>query len=184
MNVHLLKNKAIFWDFQGTLGGDATGSILDFEFYPFSYEALKLSKEKGYMNIVITNQSGIGKGKLTMEAYEYRVEQIKEGLRSNKVSIEEFLCCPHTSQDNCTCKKTKTALIDFCVEKYHIDLSKSYVIGDMGKNEIGMAKAAGMKGILVMTGAGRGSLNEFRHTWRDYEADVIADNALEAIRNI
>lgn len=54
----------------------------------------------------------------------------------------------------------------------------------MGKNEIVMAKNAGCKGILVLTGGGKGSLGEFRHTWAGYEADIIADNAFEAVKAI
>lgn len=54
--------KAIFWDLQGTLGGDAIGDIRDFEFYSFSIDALKLASSSGYMNIIITNQSRISKG--------------------------------------------------------------------------------------------------------------------------
>ena len=74
--------------------------------------------------------------------------------------------------------------MDSCVNKYAIDISKSYVIGDMGKNEVVMAHHAGAKSILVLTGAGVGSLNEFRETWKDYEADYIADNVLEAVKSI
>ena len=54
----------------------------------------------------------------------------------------------------------------------------------MGKNEIVMAYNAGCKGVLVLTGGGQGSLGEFRHTWADYKADIIADNALESVKNI
>ena len=54
----------------------------------------------------------------------------------------------------------------------------------MGKNEIVMARNAGCKGILVLTGGGKGSLGEYRHTWLDYEADIITDNALEAVKTI
>lgn len=53
--------KALFWDLQGTLGGDAVASIELFEPYSFSKEALKLARDNGYNNIVITNQSRIGK---------------------------------------------------------------------------------------------------------------------------
>lgn len=74
--------------------------------------------------------------------------------------------------------------MDLCVNKYAIDISKSYAIGDMGKNEVVMAHHAGAKSILVLTGAGVGSLNEFRETWKDYEADYIADNVLEAVKSI
>ena len=51
-----------------------------------------------------------------------------------------------------------------CAEKYSIDISQSYVIGDMGKNEIIMAHNAGCKGILVLTGGGKDSLGKFRDT--------------------
>jgi len=47
-----------------------------------------------------------------------------------------------------------------------------------------MAYNAGCKGVLVLTGGGKGSLGEFRHTWAEYEAHIIADNALEAVRAI
>lgn len=62
-------SKAIFWDLQGTLGGDATADIDTFISYTFSKPALHLSKQNGYLNIVITNQSKIGKGLVSLEAY-------------------------------------------------------------------------------------------------------------------
>ena len=49
-------NKAIFWDLQGTLGGDAIGSIEDFTPYSFAKEALLISKQNRYFNIIITRQ--------------------------------------------------------------------------------------------------------------------------------
>lgn len=177
-------NRAIFWDLQGTLGGDAVGSIENFIPYPFSKEALLLSKSKGYLNIIITNQSNIGKGTLSLESYQRESKRILDYFNSDEALIEEFLCCPHQNQDNCNCKKPKTGLMLQCLEKYNIDISKSYVIGDMGKNEIIMAHNAGCKGILVLTGGGKDSLGKFRETWADHTADIIADNVLEAIKQL
>lgn len=62
--------KAIFYDLQGTLGGQATANIEQFAPYSFSKEALALAKQKGYVNIIITNQSKIGQGILSLEVYE------------------------------------------------------------------------------------------------------------------
>lgn len=177
-------NKAIFWDLQGTLGGNATGCISDFEFYPVVYEALKMAECKGFYNIVITNQSRIGKGEMTMEEYISATNRLKKVLLGHGIVMKDWLCCPHTSKDNCSCKKPKTGLIDRCIKEYDIDRKESYVIGDMGKNEIIMARNAGCKGILVLTGAGKASLNEFRYTWSGYNADFIAENVLDAVRNI
>lgn len=176
--------KALFWDLQGTLGGDAVASIELFEPYSFSKEALKLARDNGYNNIVITNQSRIGKGTLSAEVYDQEVERILNYFNSDEVLIDEILCCPHQNSDNCECKKPKTWLIQLCVNKYNLNIRDCFVIGDMGKNEIVMAKNAGCKGILVLTGGGKGSLGEFRHTWAGYEADIIADNAFEAVKAI
>ena len=177
-------SKALFWDLQGTLGGDAVASLELFEPFSFSKDALKLAKDNGYKNIVITNQSRIGKGTLSVEAYERMVERILNYFNSDESLIDEFLCCPHQNKDNCECKKPKTGLIQLCTQKYNLQISDCFVIGDMGKNEIVMARNAGCKGILVLTGGGKGSLGEYRHTWLDYEADIITDNALEAVKAI
>jgi len=176
--------KALFWDLQGTLGGDAIASIEEFEPYPFSREALELAKKHGYYNIIITNQSRIGKGTLSAEAYEREAARIRRFFNAEQTLIDEFLCCPHQSSDHCECKKPKTGLMQQCVEKYNLSISECFVIGDMGKNEIVMAHNAGCKGILVLTGGGKGSLGEFRNTWAGHEADVIAENALEAVKAI
>ena len=176
--------KAIFFDLQGTLGGEATGNIENFTAYVFSKEALSLSKKKGYLNIVITNQSKIGKGILLLETYQKEEKRILDYFNSEEILIDDFLCCPHQNKDHCACKKPKIGLIQQCVEKYSIDLSQSYVIGDMGKNEIVMAHNAGCKGILVLTGGGKDSLGKFRDTWADHEADLIADDVLDAICKI
>ena len=177
-------NKALFWDLQGTLGGEAVASIEFFEAYPFSKEALKIAKDNGLKNIVITNQSRIGKGLLPMEVYKREERRILSIFNEEEVLIEEILCCPHQSSDNCGCKKPKTGLIEAAVEKYGLDIKACYVIGDMGKNEIVMAHNAGCKGVLVLTGGGQGSLGKFRDTWAGYEAHMIAENALEAVKAI
>ena len=51
----------------------------------------------------------------------------------------------------------------------------------MGMNDIVMAKNAGATGVLVLTGVGKGSLNEYRYTWKGYEADYVAENILDAV---
>lgn len=175
-------SKAIFWDLQGTLGGEAVANIDSFEPYSFSKDALRLACEHGFLNIVITNQSKISKGLISQKSYEETKAAIIAYFNSDEILIHDFLCCPHQNSDNCSCKKPKTGLIELCVDKYQLNIADCYVIGDMGKNEIIMAHNAGCKGILVLTGGGKASLGEFRHTWDDHEADLVADNAYEAVK--
>jgi len=173
--------KAIFWDLHGTLGGEATGKIEEFEPFGFALEALARAREAGFLNIIVTNQSRIGRGEMTLETYkahEGRILGLFGGL------ADEMLCCPHTGADGCDCKKPKPGLVLRCAEKYGLALEKCWIVGDMGKNEIVLAKNAGCRGALVLTGGGKGSLGEFRHTWQGFEADLIAGNALEAIEKI
>ena len=89
-------NKALFWDLQGTLGGKAVASIDMFEPYPFSKEALTLAKNNGFINIVITNQSRIGKGTLSLEAYEQTISRIKAYFNTEEILIEDFLLSPYS----------------------------------------------------------------------------------------
>lgn len=177
-------NKAIFWDLQGTLGGDAVASIEQFEPYPFTKDALKLAKDAGYRNIVITNQSRISKRTLSAEAYERESRRIMDFFNADEVLLEEMLCCPHQNKDGCDCKKPKTGLIQDSILKYGLDIRHCFVVGDMGKNEIIMAHNAGCKGVLVLTGGGKDSLGIFRDTWADHEADIIAAHALDAVKRI
>ncbi|MBR6917043.1 MAG: HAD hydrolase-like protein, partial [Clostridia bacterium] len=116
--------------------------------------------------------------------YERERDRILTYFNSDRLLIDDFLCCPHSRADNCRCKKPKTGSIEDSAVKYDLDVSSCFVVGDMGMNEIVMAKNAGCTGILVLTGAGRGSLGEFRDTWKDCEADYIAENALEAVKMI
>ncbi len=174
-------HKAIFWDLQGTLGGDAVGDIRDFEPYPFAVDALRLAKSGGYYNLILTNQSRIGKGLLSMEDYraaELRILAQFSGL------VDEILCCPHTDLDGCACKKPRTGMIDACVSRYDLDVRQCWVIGDMGKNEMVMARRAHCGCVLVLTGGGRDSLGRFRDTWLGVEPDRIAENALLAVETI
>ena len=175
-------NKAIFWDLQGTLGGNAVSNVMEFEPYPFAKEALTRAKALGFYNIIISNQSGIAKRIITLSDFEKKRSEILSYCNSDETLIDDFLFCPHSRAEGCRCKKPDTGFIEDSAKKYDLDIASCFVVGDMGMSDIVMAKNAGCTGILVLTGGGRGSLNEFRDTWSNFEADYIVDNALEAVK--
>jgi D-glycero-D-manno-heptose 1,7-bisphosphate phosphatase len=177
-----MNNKAVFLDLQGTLGGDGLGDIMDFQFFPCSIEAIRLLNEHGILTIVVTNQSHIARGHLTISDFNNRVEALKEELDNKKAYLDAVYCCPHGRNDNCECKKPLTGMLVQAQGDFNINLAESYVVGDMGMADMVMAKAAGAKGILVRTGVGEGSLTDFRHTWSNVEPDYVAENVLEAVR--
>jgi len=67
---------------------------------------------------------------------------------------------------------------------FDIDLQLSFIIGDMGNSDMALASNVGIRGILVKTGAGIGSLTKYRHTWDDIEPYLVSENVLEAVEHI
>jgi D-glycero-D-manno-heptose 1,7-bisphosphate phosphatase len=172
---------AVFLDLQGTLGGEGLGDILDFAFYPCAIPALRLLNENNILSIIITNQSHIAKGYFTIDQYEMIVDKLRQELSTHGVVFDGIYCCPHTQSDNCECQKPKLGLINQPQQKFGISLNESYVVGDMGSSDILMADAMGSKGILVRTGVGESSLNEYRHTWEGVNPNFVADDVLHAV---
>jgi len=171
---------AAFIDLQGTLGGDSHGDIRSLDFYPYAIDAIKRLNDIGVLVIGITNQSRIADGALTFTDYENKLRLLKDELLQNDAHFDAVYCCPHNRSENCLCKKPKTGMINFAKKDFGIDINNSFVIGDMGVNDMLLAKNAGAKGILVLTGAGNASLHEYRHTWKEAEPVFIAENVLEA----
>lgn len=174
----------VFLDLQGTLGGDGLGDTSNFEFYPFTIEAIKRLNENGFYAIVITNQSHISKGLLTIEQFEKDIDKLKSKLSAYGAHFDGVYCCPHSRYENCTCKKPLPGLVLQAQKDFDIDCSKSFVVGDMGMSDMMLASNIGAKGILVKTGVGEESLSGYRDTWKEVKPYFIADNVLDAVNHI
>ncbi len=178
--------KTVLMDLQGTLGGDPIGDISSFEFYPRTIEALKLLSDNSCRLIVITNQSRISKGFLSKEIYNLKVSELNSIVNRCGINDLEFYCCPHTTEEKCDCKKPKTRLFDSANAKEEINIDNCFMVGDMGKSDMVFAHNLGIRKILVLTGVGESSLNEYRPTWEITKPDYIATdfyNAVEWILN-
>ena len=177
-----MKQIAVFFDLQGTLGRDGLGHILDFALYPTAVPALILAQSAGWLSIIVTNQSQIGRGKLTYGEYEAKMTALKRELAGHGVTIDAVYCCPHIPTDNCSCKKPLPGMLRQAERDFDLDIARSVVVGDTGPSDMAMARAAGCKAVLVRTGLGEGSLGEFRHLWAGIEPDFVAVDVLEAVR--
>ena len=175
---------AAFIDFQGTLGGSGFDDITTFDFFPFSIEAIKKLNDNGILVIGITNQSRIAKGYLSLNDYENHLSRLKNQLAVHHAHFDAVYCCPHQRSDECSCKKPKIGMIESALKEFEINIQNSYVIGDMGMNDVVLARNIGAKAILVLTGVGESSLNEYRYMWQNVEPDYIAENVLEAAEYI
>ncbi|PKR76772.1 hypothetical protein CEY16_13205 [Halalkalibacillus sediminis] len=165
--------EAVFIDRDGTIGG--TGHFIhpdDFVPYSFSPSALLLLKENDVKIYALTNQHRISKGEASLS--DFRDE-------FSSMGFDDSFICPHSSSKGCRCHKPKPGLLQEAASKYGLDLAKTVVIGDVGSTDMLAADAVGAIKILVLTGWGKGSMRDYRHTWSGVEPDFIAENLLDAV---
>ena len=106
-------------------------------------EFLELSHKNNYLNIIITNQPDVSRGKIAASA----VEEINSFIRA-KLKIDDIYTCFHDDKDFCACRKPKPGNIIKAALNYQIDLSNSYMIGDRWR-DIESGENAGCKTIYV-----------------------------------
>lgn len=174
------KRRAAFLDLQGTLGGEGFGDVRDFNLFPWAPEAVRLLNSAGMVVVIVTNQSRISTGMITWEYFNKRMADLRKELAAQCASVEAVFCCPHGADDGCPCRKPSPALLYRARDELKLDLAHSYVVGDHGASDMGMAHAAGCRAVLVRTGLGEGSLGTYRSLWSDIEPDCVADDLLHA----
>jgi histidinol-phosphate phosphatase family protein len=144
---------AVFLDRDGTLIDDIgyLGDPEGVSFYPGIPEALKKLQVSGYAIVVITNQSGIGRGYFDEETAMAVSLSMLKILRDRGVTVAAVYFCPHHPDDKCSCRKPGLLMIDRALEDMDIDQDRSWVVGDIDK-DVWTGINAGIKPILVETG--------------------------------
>jgi D-glycero-D-manno-heptose 1,7-bisphosphate phosphatase len=146
--------KALFLDRDGVINKehDYVHKIEEFEFIEGVFEALQSAQAKGYLLIVITNQSGIGRGYYGEDDFFKLSEWMVEVLRDRGIHIDRIYHCPHAPDEGCDCRKPETGMIERAVKEFDIDLEKSWLVGDK-ESDIKAAVNAGIPHhILVRSG--------------------------------
>lgn len=145
-----MTNRAVFLDRDGTMAIDVhyCRRPEDFHLFPDTAKAIRLLKEYGFKVIVITNQSGIGRGYFTEETLAKIHGKMSKELAKESAIVDAIYYCPHHPDDNCGCRKPKPALILKAARDFAIDLRHSYMVGDMPL-DIGLGKAAGCRTVMV-----------------------------------
>ncbi len=168
---------AVFVDRDGTLIEEVNflSRVEDLKIFPFTRRALEMLREAGFMVIVVTNQSGIGRNIYDVEAMKAIHTKMGDELPG---LINAFYYCPHLPCDGCACRKPGLGMIESARHDLLISLSGSWMIGDKTIDaETGFN--AGIGTALVRTGYGR--LHEPQLQRRP---DIVADNILTAVEQI
>lgn len=176
--------KAIFLDRDGTLNEDPgyLGNPDLVKLFPGTAKALSLLKKKlGFKYIVVSNQSGISRGLITVEMVESVNQKLNSLLMVEDVKIDSFYYCPFhpdfSSEEESTCRKPSPEMIFRAADDLDIDLTASYLVGD-SYSDILCGLNAGIKTILVKTGYGADSISILKK--ENKFATFVAENIAEA----
>ncbi len=165
-----MMKKAVFLDRDGTLNIDVgyPSQSSQLTIYPQSFEAVKKFNREGLLAVVVTNQSGVGRGLLTEDDLKDLHARLSASFIRHKARLDAIYYCPHyaLSEDpryrkECDCRKPKPGLARQAAAELGIDLANSYMIGDKTE-DILFGMNVGAVSVLVLTGSGRESLSQLR----------------------
>ena len=147
-------NKAVFIDRDGTIHVDKveTRRKEDLEFLDGVFSLLITASKLGYKVVIVTNQSGIGKGHYDVSEMQEFNDYLIQELNKNGVDIAALYYCPHINQDNCQCKKPKDGMFRRAAMELNIDLSQSIMIGDQSLDVYAGLNAGVGENYIVTTG--------------------------------
>ena len=130
----------------------------NFDWISGAKEAIKYLNDKGYLVILVTNQSGIGRGYFTENSFHELMGLICKELLEIDAHIDYICFCPHHPRDalgeykkDCHCRKPKLGMIDQAQKMMNINMDYSFVIGDSEK-DMELAKNMKIPGFLFKGG--------------------------------
>ncbi len=180
--------KAIFFDRDGTLLVEA-GFITHpsvVTAYEFAYSAVRLARQRGFLVIVVTNQSGIARGFLTEEELKDVHRSMEEIFAREGAPIDAIYYCPHHPDGTvkhyrriCRCRKPSTGLGEQAIANFEIDPRRSFMIGDKVSDVI-FGMQLGVRPCLVLTGYGAEEAQKLGEVGLGHVP--VFQNVLEAVK--
>jgi D-glycero-D-manno-heptose 1,7-bisphosphate phosphatase len=150
----------------------------DVELIPGAATALRQLRNEGLGLVVVTNQSPIGRGFFDHSRLESIHDRLRQLLRKEGVDLDGIYVCPHMPEDNCSCRKPKTGLLDLASRDLNFNVRSSFVVGDK-PCDIELGRRAGATTFLVLTGYGAQVFRE-----KSASADYTVADLPEATRII
>jgi len=184
-----MRRGAIFMDRDGTISEEVgyVNHLSRWRLLPRSLEAIRLVNQAGLLAIVATNQSGVARGYFSQDLVEAVHGKLRNLAEESGARLDAIYYCPHHPSEGaapwrsaCDCRKPKPGMILRAAREHAIDLPASFVIGD-SVVDIEAGAAAGVPGVLVLTGYGRGLVEHQKDRFRTPPVHT-AEDLLEAVR--
>lgn len=182
-----MKQKAVFLDRDGTINKDVgyPNSFSVIEVYPYSIEAVRKLNESGFLVVIVTNQSGIGRGLIVEKNLNDIHQKMSALFARQKAHFDGIYYCPHylfspdpNYRDECQCRKPNPGMGLKAAEDLSIDLKNSYMVGDKVEDILfGLNIEA--KPILCLTGFGQESLPKLKE--KGIAPAYVAKTLLDAV---
>jgi len=182
-----MKKRAVFLDRDGTINKDVgfPDSFDLIEIYPYSYEAVKKINEAGLLAVIVTNQSGIGRGLIREKNLHLIHQKLRDAFAEHNIHFDGIYYCPHyiSSSDprynkDCLCRKPKPGMALQAAQDLNIDIKRSYMVGDKVE-DILFGRNIQAKPILLLTGFGQEALPKLKK--KRIVPAYVAPNLLDAV---
>jgi D-glycero-D-manno-heptose 1,7-bisphosphate phosphatase len=147
---------AVFLDRDGTLVVEVgyLANADDIQLLPGVAPALRELRAAGYALVVVSNQSGVGRGLFPLSRVYEAMARLRRELRTHGVELDAIYFCPHRPDADCTCRKPKSDLLRQATANLRLSLRESAMVGDK-RLDAETGRRAGARGVLVRTGYGR-----------------------------
>ncbi len=135
---------------------------------PKAAAGLRVLRQAGWRLIVVSNQSGVNRGRFTEGELRAVLQRMSCLLQRQSVQLDAIYCCPHAPEEDCACRKPRTGLFDLARRDFAIDMARSVMAGDKA-GDIASGRAAGLRTIQVRIHDGVPALPDADFTAGDLE---------------
>jgi D-glycero-D-manno-heptose 1,7-bisphosphate phosphatase len=150
-----------------------------FRILPRVADSIRRLNEAGLPVIVVTNQSGVGRGYFPESLVHAVHELMTQQLEAAGARLDAIYYCPHATADGCECRKPNIGMLERAGREHSIDLHRSFVVGDR-HGDVALAYRAGARSILVRTGYGEGEFLWNAAKW-PIQPDFVAADLGDAV---
>ena len=161
----MIEYDCIFLDRDGTLNPDIgyINNLKDFEFYDFTIPALRLMSKNNNQFCIVTNQSGVKRGLISIQNLKTINSFIKKEFKKNCIELIDIYMCFDHPDNASNYRKPGAGMFLKAKKDYNLSLSKCLMVGDSSKDmEVGYN--LGMETLLVLTGNGKKTLKHLKGT--------------------
>lgn len=173
--------RALFLDRDGVINVSPRSRFItdwkQFQFCKGTLQALRMIRRHGFRVIIISNQSGVGRGIMSRTQLTEITDKMKKTIQQAGGKLDAVYYCTHRPKEGCSCRKPAVGLLKRAAQKFSINLTRSFIVGD-DERDIVMGHRAGCRTILALSG------KQTRKTAKRLAIppDRISRNLLEAVR--